>query len=120
MQVFFLFSCCTAYHDFSSGATASACPEEAQEKPCIPENNVVYSPKMALNGKIAETGISEKGAFAASAPVHGPLGSPGSCGVTADGLTPSSVKGNVCLPRRVRLPAEPEANMGGNAEPSVP
>ena len=72
-----------------------SCQEEEREKPCIPENKVVYSPKMALNGKIAETGISEKGALAASAPVHGPLGSPGSCGVTADGLTPSSVKGNV-------------------------
>ena len=59
---------------------------------------MVYSPKMALNGKIAEAGISEKGAFAASAPVQGPLGSPGSCGVTADGLTPSSVKGRVLFP----------------------
>ncbi|MBR5700969.1 MAG: hypothetical protein IKX47_00780 [Oscillospiraceae bacterium] len=71
------------------------CPEEEWEKPCIPENKVVYSPKVALNGKIADAGISEKGALAASAPVHGLLGSPGSCGVTADGLTPSSVKGNV-------------------------
>ena len=96
MYMFFLFTPAAQHITISLPLQRRRpCSEEEWEKPCIPENKVVYSPKMALNGKIAETGISERGAFAASATVHGPLGSPGSCGVTADGLTPSSVKGNV-------------------------
>ena len=49
--------------------------------------------QMALNGKIAEAGISEKGAEGASAPVQGPLGSPGSCGAMPAGQAPLSVLG---------------------------
>jgi hypothetical protein len=49
---------------------------------------VIYSLKMALKGKIADTGITEKGADAESAPFQGPFGSPRSCGAMADGRTP--------------------------------